>query len=296
MTGPECAFRQLLTYERKWYLKVLLPIAGATIVLFWFSVFACYDLFCSLRGRKRAKKLWAKIRTSKQLKTIERSVLHAKDPLANDGKIVIPMDSSGQKKRRKKSVREQQLVNNLSNAVTQATSILLTMTYFLFVLVSKTALAPFNCVPTRPPTGRMFMADRPLEECFREGRLQMRLTAPAVLFLVFYTFGFPVFIIAIFLKHKEKIQADQMLRAKSKVKTRRPIQITFFRRRFSRLYYQFQPQYYFWILILLARKFFICLIGVLFRSAPTFPAGICDCYYFLMLCAPSQVPPIHGRD
>ena len=32
MTGPECAFRELISYEVKWWMKVLLPFVGAFVI------------------------------------------------------------------------------------------------------------------------------------------------------------------------------------------------------------------------------------------------------------------------
>jgi len=115
----------------------------------------------------------------------------------------------------------------------------------LFVLVSKTALAPFNCVPTRPPSGHMFMADRPLEECFVEGRLQQRLQTPALVFLVFYVFGFPFATSMLFWRYSKIIKIDQMLRARMRGDTSLSSDYYQFRRRFSRLYYQVRNLAYF---------------------------------------------------
>ena len=252
----------------------MLPIGGGVIVLTIFSVVALFQMIRRLTKGNKAKRSWRKARKAhaKNLHRKMTSVAPSSNspPNSPKGKTTDKSSPKHQKRKTTTSARAQQMDQSFSNAITQATSMLITMTYFLFVLVSKTALAPFNCVPTRPPSGHYFMADRPLEECFVAGRLQQRLAQPAWLFLIFYVAGFPLGIGWLFYKNRQIIKHDQLLRARMRGDTSFSSEYYQFRRRYSRLYYQFQPEYFYWILVLIARKFFICLIGVLFRSAPTF--------------------------
>ena len=276
MTGPECAFRQVLTYERKWYGKLMLPIGGGSIVLIMFSIFALYELLCHKRKSVRAQKKWSKVRKQ------HAPELHSKKT------VVAPAAERPRKKGSVSySVMQQSMDHSLSNALTQATSMGITMTYFLFVLVSKTALAPFNCVPTRPPSGHMFMADRPLEECFVEGRLQQRLQTPALVFLIFYVFGFPFATSMLFWRYSKIIKIDQMLRARMRGDTSLSSQYYQFRRRFSRLYYQ----------VLFSRTFLSRFSLALFSRAFVSPrhhqarctCGILTVYPRLLLFLPSFI-------
>jgi hypothetical protein len=247
MTGPECAFRQILTYERKWYGKVMLPIVGGLAVLIMFSVGAIYHSCCMHQVGKKARRNWRKARKH-HAKNIHDKITSVVPSNSNNSPPKKTPSKNYDTKQEKKNFRAQQSDHSMAHAITQATSMLITMIYFLFVLISKTALAPFNCVPTRPPSGHYFMADRPLEECYTPGRLQQRLTQPAWLFLIFYVAGFPLAVGTLFYKYSHIIRLDQMLRARMRGDTSFSSEYYQFRRRYSRLYYQFQPNYYYWIL------------------------------------------------
>merc|ERR1711871_1171657 len=63
MTGPECALRGFLTYERKWIVKVLLPFLGGSIVAMCASVICarrclrrCWKHFCTRKRKRFIKK------------------------------------------------------------------------------------------------------------------------------------------------------------------------------------------------------------------------------------------------
>merc|ERR1711871_1821417 len=88
-----------------------------------------------------------------------------------------------------------------------------TMVYFLYLSISRTAFDVFNCVDTKPSTGKLYMAAQPLEECGLEGGVQKRLQLPAALVLVFYCLGFPTLLSLVFWKRKSRIIADQSMRA-----------------------------------------------------------------------------------
>ena len=60
------------------------------------------------------------------------------------------------------------------------------------------------------------MASQPLEECYVPGTLQNRLAPYALLVLASYSGGFPLLLLCIFHYFKDKIIADQVLRAHDK--------------------------------------------------------------------------------
>ena len=43
-----------------------------------------------------------------------------------------------------------------------------------------------------------------------------------------------------------------------------------FRKRYSKLYYQFKPDQYYWILVVISRKFLIAVTSLLFRKNTSF--------------------------
>ena len=81
------------------------------------------------------------------------------------------------------------------------------------------------------------------------------------------------------MKNSRRIQIDQKLRAlhhvegtelKEMKRQLRNKHCWNFRKRFHRLYYHYKPQYYYWILIILGRKFLVATCGLVFRKSPVF--------------------------
>ena len=83
MTGPECALRGFLTYERKWILKVLLPILGGAVVAI------CASCICARRCMKRGYKFFCK--RNRRRSTHRRKHITKDIPL---GAVVISMTFS----------------------------------------------------------------------------------------------------------------------------------------------------------------------------------------------------------
>ena len=52
-----------------------------------------------------------------------------------------------------------------------------------------------------------------MEECGDPRGVQVKLTLPAILILIFYCVGFPVYIMIVFWRLRKRIMADQTLRA-----------------------------------------------------------------------------------
>ena len=91
-----------------------------------------------------------------------------------------------------KEQKKREALHNNRMSIAFIISLFVTMVYFLYLMISRAALEIFNCVPTDPPTGRFYLATEPMEECGVKGGLQQRLQPLAVIFLLFYTVGFPV--------------------------------------------------------------------------------------------------------
>jgi hypothetical protein len=145
--------------------------------------------------------------------------------------------------------------------------------YYCYLYITKTALDIFNCSPTDPPEG-----DPPktyLEvvfvECGKPGGLHMKLLPAAIFFFVFFSLLFPFIIAVVLMRHSKKIKEDQVLRAKETGNTRATNPNCYdLRKKYRRLYYQFKPETYYWILVILARKFCIACAGLMFRRVPVF--------------------------
>jgi hypothetical protein len=150
--------------------------------------------------------------------------------------------------------------------------------YLLYLYITKTSLDIFNCSPTTPPDGHEYL-EVVFEECDIPGGLHMRLLPAAIMTFMLYSLGFPALVAFIVFKNRNRCIADQILRAEQSV--RRPAEeqrkqelkdarVWNFRKRFSTLYYQYKPDFFYWKLVILARKFCVATAGLLFRRYPVF--------------------------
>jgi len=150
--------------------------------------------------------------------------------------------------------------------------------YYLYLYISKTILDVFNCAPTDPPDGKQYL-EVVFEACDKEGGTHQTLLPFAIIAFCTYTMGFPLLCGTIIMKNSRRIQIDQKLRAlhhvegtelKEMKRQLRNKHCWNFRKRFHRLYYHYKPQYYYWILIILGRKFLVATCGLVFRKSPVF--------------------------
>ena len=138
-------------------------------------------------------------------------------------------------------------------------------------MMTKAAMSIFSCYfPPGDDTGASFMVAQPSEPCWQEDGLQFALIAPALLVIAFYSLGYPMTLWALYHKNRHVIMRDQVLRAAGKgytIKTNKDIH---FRRRYGILYSYFKPTHYWWVLMFIGRKFFVCAFAVGLRNYPTF--------------------------
>lgn len=149
-------------------------------------------------------------------------------------------------------------------------SMFITTVYFMYLNISRATMDVINCQDTDPPSGKYYMASQPLEECGVAGGLQLRVLPAALVFLIFYCVGFPVTVVFVFWLENKQIMSDQILRAHGRGMHPATNPNYEFRMRFSRLYYQYKPTCYWWIVVIVVRKFAICFAGVALRSSATF--------------------------
>ena len=163
--------------------------------------------------------------------------------------------------------------------------------YYLYLYLTRTILDVFNCSPTDPPDGNTYL-EVVFEECGVPGGLQMRLLPFAIIALLVYTLGYPSTVAWVLYKNREKIMEDQLLRAQGtgtdRLTNPRGYSV---RKRYSKLYYHFQPDYWYWILIVIARKFFIAFTSLMFNKNPAFQLSIAllvmfACYAAQVRCRP----------
>lgn len=157
--------------------------------------------------------------------------------------------------------------------------------YYCYVLLANNTFAVFNCQPTDPSDGHKYMAEIGADggECYSQGTLQQQLEPWAILCFIFYVIGFPTFVGYVLFTNKQKIMTAQvMLAANSRQLYKNEKVSTFrFRMMFNRLYYQFKPDYFYWVFCILCRKFALTVSAVVFRENIVFLLAL----YVLILFA-----------
>eukprot|EP01138_Halocafeteria_seosinensis_P015079 gb/GECG01015392.1/.p1 GENE.gb/GECG01015392.1/~~gb/GECG01015392.1/.p1 ORF type:complete len:1316 (+),score=129.54 gb/GECG01015392.1/:1-3948(+) len=146
--------------------------------------------------------------------------------------------------------------------------------YVLYIFLARRTLDIFNCAPTDPPDGNLYMSGRTDIICW-ESPVHVKLLVPlAVITLLIYVLAFPTFAIVLLRKNKERVKHDQILRAHGYGHTPLSNPNYSFRRRFQRLYHLFKPGKWYWILLILLRKFMIALTSLMFRSSPVYQLAV----------------------
>ena len=145
--------------------------------------------------------------------------------------------------------------------------------YYSYLMLSNNTLAVFNCQPSEPSDGYRYMAAVGTDggRCYKEGSMQQELEPWAILAFIVYSVGFPVFIGFMLYTNKQKAISDQLMKASGKTfSDAEAFSVLKFRMIFRRMYYQFKPQYYYWILWILARKFALSVSAIIFRENVVF--------------------------
>merc|ERR1711871_1900392 len=106
-----------------------------------------------------------------------------------------------------------------------------------------------------------------------------------------YCFGFPVVVGRILWTQRNAIKQDQLLRARHRGTSFETNPHYILRRRYGRLYYQYRPGFYWWIIVIIGRKFAICSISVLFTDNPTFQLAAALAVMFMAFSAHVRFRP-----
>jgi len=184
--------------------------------------------------------------------------------------------------------KKSELFSHLPGMINSCLSLL----YVLYLYLTRTVFAVFNCTPTFPPDGRLYLSVANNEQCGIPGGTQLTLLPYAVAGLIVYAFGYPAFIGWILYKNRELCMLDQLLRAKGTGDDRLSNPNAFeLRMTYGRQYFQFKPDQYFWILSVILRKFFISVTAVVFSKNSSFQMAACLLVMFLAYSAQVMVRP-----
>jgi hypothetical protein len=114
----------------------------------------------------------------------------------------------------------------------------------------------------------------------------------AIAALCFYSFGYPSFVFYVLYTNKEKAMLDQLLKAKGVGDDRLTNPLAFeLRLTYGRSYFQFKPDFCFWILAIVCRKFFISITAVVFARNSSFQMAACLMIMFLAYSAQMMFRP-----
>ena len=146
--------------------------------------------------------------------------------------------------------------------------------YYGYLMLSNNTLAVFNCQPTDPPDGYLYMAEVGADggKCYRPGTMQQELEPWAIIAFIVYTIGFPAFVAFILHTNSDKCVYAQVMRAAGRADNPdfEKAQLTRFKTLYNRLFYQFKPDYYYWVFCILVRKFCLSVAAVVFRENTVF--------------------------
>ncbi|GMI27037.1 hypothetical protein TeGR_g1845, partial [Tetraparma gracilis] len=178
-----------------------------------------------------------------------------------------------------KHKRGRKVHSHSSKAIGAATAIM----YYVYMNLSMTALEVFNCGVQEledPITGEVVSDGKQYMSetnwvCYEKGGDHIALVPLAVIAICVYTIGYPCYMAYVLFTPKNKARAitDQVLRAMDAGNTKftSPSLEQFeFRQRYYKLYYYYKPDKWYWMLVVLGRKFSVAAIALLFRGNATF--------------------------
>ena len=171
-------------------------------------------------------------------------------------------------------------------------AVFLIVVYFIYLMVTRRALDIFNCNPVDPPDGYTYTEFTSIDceggicRCDDPQELQAQLKPWAILGLIVYSIGFPIYVITLTWFYRVQMKLDQLLRAHDLGETRAEAieQIDIMprtcrsrtkatyeiRKKYHKLYYHFKPGKVYWMIAILVRKFGIALFSLLFRRNVSF--------------------------
>ena len=163
---------------------------------------------------------------------------------------------------------------NYTETLYKAFAVYLMLFYYGYLMLSNNTLAVFNCQPTTPSDGYRYMVEVGADggQCYKAGTMQQELEPWAILTFIIYTIGFPAFVAFVLYTNKDKAIYAQVMLAAGKANNSdfEKQSITRFRMCYSRLYFQFKPEYFYWIFFILIRKFSLSVAAIIFRENTVF--------------------------
>ena len=251
VAAPECAGGGVPVYV-KWFMTQFIPIAILVGLLLYTSIRIC---FLTMQRRKEKEK-----------------VEEVKPENAGIEEVVNGQSNTIQSSIDVKIIEQ----------VGMASSMFLSIFYLMYLNMTKKAMDVFNCSPGDPPDDpanpTLFMDMAPDQICYTPGSwetgMHTKLIPWAYACVLAYSMGFPVFIWLKFKRYKEVIFEDQVLFAQDRGRSASTNPNFAFRKRYSKLYKNYKPDKWYWVIIILVKKLGLCFTGLMFKRNPTFQLSV----------------------
>jgi len=171
------------------------------------------------------------------------------------------------------------------------------MLYVMYLQLTRTILDVWNCSPTTPPDGKLYLSVV-FEECGLPGGVQMTLLPFAIIAFCVYTVAYPAAVATLLYRSRDLVVEDQLLRARGLGKERSTNPNAFdTRKSLHKLYYYFKPNYApYWIMFVLLRKFGVAVVSLLFVNNAAYQLATLLLVIFLSYTAQVYVMPYMSRD
>jgi hypothetical protein len=152
--------------------------------------------------------------------------------------------------------------------------------------LTKTALEVFRC--TEQSSGLKYLDADPSIPCFgADYDLQSK---AAALFLLSYSFGIPTVLTILLYRKRASIRGDQELWIKGVGSSKEHNPHYYTRKQYGKLYQNFKPDYFYWIVVVLLRKLAIALF-IAGLSNPLFAASCASLILFMFFSIHLQTLP-----
>jgi len=180
------------------------------------------------------------------------------------------------------NTRSAKLKLQIIESVGSAFSTFLSIFYLMYLNLTKTAMDVFNCSPGDPPDDpanpTLFMDMAPDQICYTAGNwdtgLHTKLIPWAYACVLAYGLAFPVFIWFKFGNYKEVIFEDQVLFAQDRGRSLSTNRHFAFRKRYAKLYKNYKPDKWYWVIVILVKKLGLCFTALMFKRNPTFQLSV----------------------
>ena len=140
---------------------------------------------------------------------------------------------------------------------------------FLYITLTGKAFEALAC---KQVASRPVLTVDPAVSCESPEYLQMR--SWALVGLVAYGLGIPALFATIIYMYGARMQLDQALRIRNLSGSRDTNPYYDMQKRYKRLYFKFKPEYHYWILVVLGRKFLIVAFTFVLQRRPVMAATV----------------------